>query len=141
MNAQQLENREIWKGVKGADKLFEIYQYFPTLHDAKIRSFEINLEGREFYLTVDYCDFIKEPGDEVATRFMIRWGNVQMANFDWRGEDLYGMKFSKAGDFIKMKFEFGFNGDLISREIEITNVEIEPENDENSRGVIKFSIN
>lgn len=144
MSPEQIENREIWKTVKGAEKLFEIYECFPTLHDAKIRKIDVNLENKEFYLTVDYNDFIEAPGDDVTTRFTLCWRNVQKADFEWYGEDLLGMKFSKAGDFIKTKFDqygFGFDGEIVAGEIEVVDVEIEPENDENNRGTIKFSIN
>ena|SRR5215204_5617953 len=143
MTPEQVENQEIWKQVKGSEKLFEIYTYYPTLHDAIIRKVEVNFERREFYLKVDYCDFIKEPGDEVATRFTLCWRNVQKADFEWYGKDLMGMKFSEVGNFIKTKFTdygFGFDGEIISGEIEITNIEIESEKDENNRGIIKFSI-
>lgn len=144
MDARQIENREIWKAVKGSEKLFEIYTYFPTLHDAVIRKIESNFEKRELYFTVDYCDFIEAPGDEVATRFTICWRDVQNANFNWYAEDLYGMKLAAAGAFIKTSFEkypFGFDGEIISGEIEITEIEIEPEKEDNDRGIIRFSIN
>ncbi|HEX8249724.1 MAG TPA: hypothetical protein VF599_16215 [Pyrinomonadaceae bacterium] len=69
---------------------------------------------------------------------------MQNAGFNWYAEDLYGMKFSKCGEFIKTKFAdyvFGFDGELISGEIEVKNIEVEPEKNENyKKGVIKFSL-
>ena len=144
MNTQQIENQKIWKEIKGAEKLFEIYEYFPTLHDARIKKIEVNLERREFYLTVEYSDMIGESDKSIETRFTIFWRNVQKANFNWYAEDLDGMEFSRAGDFIKTTFEdapYDFEGEMLSGEIEIINIEIEPEKDENNRGTIKFSIN
>ncbi len=87
MDRAQIENQEVWQQVKGSERLFEIYTYYPTLHDAKIKSSAVNFEKREFYLTVDYCDFIKAPGDEVFSRFTLCWRNVRKADFDWYGED------------------------------------------------------
>ena len=142
MNSQQIENQEIWKQIEGAEKLFEIYTYYPTLHDAKIENIEINYERREFYLTVNYSDS-SEDDKSFRTRFTICWRNVQKAEFNWYGEDLYNMKFSKDGEFIKtnfMVYSSGFYGELISGKIKITNIEIEPEKDENNRGILKFSI-
>ncbi len=144
MNAEQLENQEVWKQVKGAEILFEEYGYFPTLHDAVIENIRINFENKEFYLTVYYSDLTEDEDNSGTTRFTICWRNVQQADFDWYGVDLLGMKFSRDGEFFKTKFRdysFGFDGELISSEIEITNIEIEPQKDENNRGIIKFSIN
>jgi hypothetical protein len=144
MNAEQIENQEIWKQVKGAEKLFQIYGYFPTLHDAVIENINIILENKEFYLMVRYSDLTEENDKSARTRFTICWRNVQKADFNWYGEDLYEMMFSSDGSFIKTTFKDyppGFEGTLISGEIEITNIEIEPEKDENNRGIIKFSIN
>lgn len=142
MNAQQIENQEIWKQVKGAEKLFEIYNYFPTFHDAKIRNIQVNLEKKEFYLTVDYSDLIGDSDEGIKTQFTICWRNVQKANFNWYAEDLFGMKFSKEGKFIKTTFtdySFGFDGEIISGEIEIIDIKLELEKVEINS--IKFSIN
>jgi hypothetical protein len=143
MNAQQLENQEIWEQIKGAEKLFENYGYYPTLHDAKIEKIEINYEKREFYLTVNYSDLTEEE-NSFRTRFTICWRNVQKADFNWYGEDLYSMKFSKEDNFIKTKFtdfSFGFDGEIISGNIDIENIGINPENeDENKRGIVEFSL-
>ncbi len=102
------------------------------------------MERKEFHLTVDYLDLIGDSDQSIETRFSICWRNVQKADFNWYSEDLGGIEFTRSGDFIKTTFEnspFDFEGELISGEIEITNIEIEPENDENNRGIIKFSIN
>ncbi len=141
MNALQLENQEIWEQIKGAEKLFENYGYYPTLHDAKIEKIEINYEKREFYLTVNYSDLTEEE-NSFRTRFTICWRNVQKADFNWYGEDLYSIKFSKEDNFIKTKFtdfSFGFDGEIISGNIEIENIEINPE-DENKRRIVEFSL-
>jgi hypothetical protein len=144
MNREQIENKEIWKQIKGAEPLFEVYGYFPTLHDAVIETIGVNFEKKEFRLTVRYSDLTEENDKSGHTRFTICWRNVQNADFNWYGEDLYSMKFSKDGEFIKTKFtEYspGFDGELIAGEIEILNIEIDPEKDENNRGIIKFSVN
>jgi hypothetical protein len=65
------EHEQIWKSIKNSEKLFEIYRSFPTLHDAAIKSINVGFEKREFSLTVDYSDFINEPGDAVLTRITI----------------------------------------------------------------------
>lgn len=144
MTPEQLENLEVWKTVKGAEKLFEIYGGFPTLHDAVIENIAISLEKKEFRLTVWYSDLTEENDRSARTRFTICWRNVQKADFDWYDKDLLGMRLSGTGEFIKTKFRdygFGFEGELISGEIEIEDIEIAPQKDENRRGIIKLTIN
>lgn len=144
MNDEQIENREIWKTIKGAENLFEIYKYFPTLHDAKIRKINLFLEKREFYLTLDYSDLINDSQKSLRTRFTICWKNLQKADFNWYAEYLYGMKFSSEGDFTKTKFtdySFGFDGEIIASEVEILNIEIEPKESKDLEKAIKFEIN
>jgi hypothetical protein len=87
--------------VKGSEKLFQIYEYFPALYDAKIRNIKINLKQKEFYLTVDFSDLIGKSDESSETGFTICWQNVQKADSNWYSEDLDGMEFSTIGDFTK----------------------------------------
>lgn len=138
---QSNEHEEICKQIKGSEQLFEIYVYFPTFHDAKIKKIYINYETREFSLTVDYCDFVKEPGDEISTRFIICWRNVRKANFNWYAEELSGIKFQKSDNYIKTIFSdysFGFDGEIIAGEIEVKDIMINPEKTE--KDIIKISM-
>jgi hypothetical protein len=124
--------------------LFDYYGYFPTLHDAVIEKININLDKKEFLLTVYYVDLTDDEQDSGLTRFTICWRNVQKADFNWYDKDLLGLSFSKNGEFIKTKFRdygFGFDGEMHSGELEIIDIEIEPDIDENRRRIIKFTIN
>ncbi len=38
--------KEVWESMGGAAPLHEIYGYWPTLHDAVVRSFGINYEAK-----------------------------------------------------------------------------------------------
>ena len=35
---------QVWQSIKGAEKLSEIYGYYPTLHDANITNFDVRFE-------------------------------------------------------------------------------------------------
>jgi hypothetical protein len=138
------EHEQIWKSIKNSAKLFDVYKSFPTLHDAAIKNIDVDFEKKEFSLTVAYSDYIIEPGDSVSTKITILWRDVRKADFNWYAEDLLGMKFSMDGELIKTKFRhyaFGFDGEMLAREIEIKDVLIEPERDKISGGnAIKFSL-
>lgn len=138
------EHEQIWKSIENSEKLFEIYKYFPTLHDAKIKNIDVSFEKKEFSLTVDYSDLIDEESDDVLTRMTILWRDVQKADFNWYGEDLSGMEFSKDGEFIKTKFTnyaYGFDGEILARAVEILDIAVAPERDKISEGnTIRFSL-
>lgn len=138
------EHLQIWSQIKNSEKLFEIYDCFPTLHDAKIRNIELKILDRSFSILVDYSDFINEPGDSIRTRFKVIWKNVEKADFNWYAEDLLGMNFSFENNLIKTKLEnysFGFEGEIIAEKIEIEDIQINPaKNSLDKASSIKFTI-
>ncbi len=126
------QTNDIWQQISGAKQLREIYGYFPTLHDAVVKNIDIRFDSRDVILAVEYNDLVEkspetiERKDIATTRFHICWREVQKAKLDLYAEDLYGVEFSQAGDFIETRFEdsaFGFDGFIVSRSIEILELE------------------
>jgi hypothetical protein len=84
---------------------------------------------------------IGDSDRHIETRFTICWRNVQKANFNWYSEDITGIEFSREGNFTKTIIEHhpsGFDGEIISGEIEVMNIEFEPEKPEYN--IISFSL-
>ena len=54
------ERDQIWQSIKGSEKLYEIYGYYPTLHDANITNFDIRFESKEIILTFEYADGVEK---------------------------------------------------------------------------------
>ena len=69
------ETRAVWETIPGAAPLFDIYGYWPTLHDAVVRKLRVGFAERELTLVVDYSDLVpgRESEPNTRTRVTMRW--------------------------------------------------------------------
>ncbi len=126
------ETDKIWEIIEGAKPLQEIYGYWPMLHDARVRAFDVDFSSREIRITVDYSDVPygltgKTP---VSTRMTLCWHNVQSAKLRHYGSDLYGMKFRQTGLFIETEFSeycWGFDGTIVCSAVTVENIQPSPD--------------
>jgi hypothetical protein len=131
MTEQQEETRSIWKTIKGSKELFDLYGYYPTLHDACLTNIDLNFERKEVVLTFEYADLVGDKpiisavDNSLATKIMIRWSLVSEAQLLLDGTDVYDMGFQKLGNKIKTEFSqgFGIGGHIIAKSIELVSVE------------------
>lgn len=129
---EQEETKAIWKTIKGSQELFDLYGYYPTLHDASVTDFDVKFENREIVLTFEYSDLVGDepeikPGDKgLATKIVISWLNVSEAKLQKYNNDIYHISFQKLADGIKTDFSqsFGIGGYIISDNIEVVSVEL-----------------
>lgn len=126
------ERHVIWKQTPGASELYEIYGYFPTLHDALVTKVDVRFESKEIILTIEYGDLIEKSAETIAredystTRFQLRWRGVQQAKFNLHAEDIYHMKLRQVDELIEARFtdySFGFDGFILADSIEVLGVE------------------
>lgn len=126
------QTKDIWQKIPGANQLWEIYGYFPTLHDAVVQNIDIRFESREVVLTFQYNDLVEKSADAIerqytaTTRFQICWREVERVKLDLYGEDIIGVSFRRNADFIETCFEdfaFGFDGFIVARSIEVFGIE------------------
>lgn len=126
------ETNLIWKSVKGAKDLFDLYGYYPTLHDASITNFDINFIDRQLTLTFEYRDVIEREINnlvntdiELTTIIVVRWSGVSKSTFELNHNDIYEMSFQKSGKQIHTLFpqSSGINGHIMSENIEVISVE------------------
>jgi hypothetical protein len=52
------ESNQIWETISGAKPLYEIYGYWPTLHDAILTNIDVQFENKIVTLTFDYNDLM-----------------------------------------------------------------------------------
>ncbi|MEZ5424663.1 MAG: hypothetical protein R2747_00235 [Pyrinomonadaceae bacterium] len=129
---EQEKTKSIWKTIKGSKELFALYGYFPTLHDASLTDFDVDLENRQVVLTCEYCDLIGEDAEidsddeELATRITIRWNLVSEVRLQMRDNDIYHLGFQRTDGKIRTLFRrsSGIGGFIISESVEVVSVEL-----------------
>ena len=118
----------IWQRIEGSERLYEIYKFYPTLHDALITKVDCSFEEREVNATFYYSDMIGEDIDSGAsTLITLCWQDVIEANFSFNENDLDHLEL----EFADEKFETVlsgayFEGRIISGNIKVSEVIPEP---------------
>jgi len=128
---EQEETKSIWKTIKGSQELFELYGYYPTLHDANVTNFDVNFEEKKINLTFEYSDLVGDeseisPDDKsLATKIVMCWKRVSEAKLQKYNNDIYHLSFQKTDGRIKTELSqsFGIGGYIISENIEVISVE------------------
>lgn len=121
----------IWKTIEGSQELFDLYGYYPTLHDACVTDFDVSFEEKKIVLTFEYSDLVGDepetgPGDEsLATRIVMCWNAVAEAKLQKYNNDIYDIAFQKIDGNIKTEFSrsYGIGGYIISENIGVISVE------------------
>ena len=117
----------IWKSIRGAAPLFELYRHWPSLHDGIVKSLDVEYSEKKIKMVVDYCDHPINPHSEthVNTRITLCWHGVIEAKLGLSANDLYGIDFSKIGEKFHTEFEdyyWGLDGYILSQSIEIISI-------------------
>ena len=123
------ETQAIWETIPGAKSLFEIYGYWPTLHDAVVRELKVGFAERELTLVVDCSDLVLGRGNEpnTRTRITMRWFGITESTLRLYNCDLYGMEFTRANGFLETHFEdycYGLDGTITSEGLEVTHIKL-----------------
>ena len=131
MTTEQKETRTIWETIEGSRPLYDLYGYYPTLHDASVINFDVRFESKQISLTFEYSDLIEiesegENGNgNLETKIAMVWNDVSESNLRLYGNDIYDMCFHRLNGKIKTIFNqsFGIVGSIISSDIAVISVE------------------
>jgi len=132
LNSVQSETQSVWQSMPGAQPLHDIYGYWPTLHDASIRSMNFGFSGRELEMVFDYSDLVGGDQGEhsISTRITMRWHGVTESKLRVYSDDLYGVEFTRVNGLIETRFEeyaWGTDGFILSTGIEVIGVAPAPD--------------
>ncbi|WP_309714609.1 hypothetical protein [Armatimonas sp.] len=120
-----------WQTIPGAKPLFEIYGYWPTLHDAIVRELKVGFTGRELTLVMDYSDLVlgRENEPNICTRITMRWFGITESTLRLHNGDLYGIGFTHANGFLETHFKdycYGLDGAITAEGVEVIHIDLSP---------------
>lgn len=118
------ETRAVWETILGAAPLFDIYGYWPTLHDAVVRELRVGFAEHELTLVVDYSDLVlgRESESNTRTRITMRWFGITESTLRLHNGDLYGIGFARVKGLLETRFDdycYGLDGAIFSEGVEV----------------------
>lgn len=104
------DNEVVWSETTDGGILKQLFGYFPTMHDARIRSLEIDRPSDRVTMVVDYEDFVGELADrnELSVRIVMEWRRVRAVELTVSENYLMGMELKRNGDLVRADFQTGF---------------------------------
>lgn len=140
------EHDAVWAETTDGGLLRQLFGFYPTLHDARLRQIEIEAESRSVEFLVDYRDE-PEPGgtQEPSVRMRLRWTGVEELTMTLTESFLSNLRFDHADGRIRATFEQGFGsyGTVISERFEALLEKADPpkadsESDSADQVILKF---
>jgi hypothetical protein len=126
----------VWAETTDGGLLKQLFGYYPTLHDARMLSIEIDRAEDTIHMVVDYNDMVGDDDDqELSARIRIEWHGITSFEVPLGDIDLVSLDFSRQGNQIETSIETwpGVFGTVISDTVEAILVQIDPgEADERS---------
>jgi hypothetical protein len=128
---QKEETRAVWAAIKGSEELFEIYGYYPTLHDAYVVAIDVRFETKQLKAVIEYSDSVgstvSEKGQKQskAVKIVMGWNEVSQADINVHNNDIYDLSFLKANELIRTELRSGWGiaGSISAKTVEVLSVQ------------------
>lgn len=126
------ERALVWQKIEGSEKLHEIYGYYPTFHDASVIKVDCDFDKNEVSVTFYYSDMVGKDVDNIATTLItLCWQNLVEANFSLHSNYIYHTELKFDGEKFEAIFSgTDFEGQLLSKNIKVSKVIVEPDTSE-----------
>jgi hypothetical protein len=121
----------VWAETVDGGLLHQLFGFYPTLHDATIRSISYVRGMDRLEMTLDYED--EAEGDTpLRARISIAWTGVQSAKLGIEDNFLTGLRFKRRGDQIVtlLKTMDQADGEVVSEGVEAKLVALDPKPEE-----------
>jgi len=131
------EHDAVWAETVDGGLLHQLFGFYPTLHDATIRSIGYNRDLDRLEMTLDYED--EAEGDTpLRARISIAWTGVQSAKLGIEDNFLTGLKFKRRADQIvtELKTMDGADGEVVSETVEAKLVALDPTPEEPTKPIM-----
>src|SRR4051794_31873617 len=122
------EREAVWAQTTAGGLLHDLFGYFPTLHDARVRELEFDRAADRLSMTVDYRDIVTDSDGELTVRMRLEWTGVEQMDLRCYGNDLYHIDLCSADGLIVAEFEqcYGIYGKVSGRVFEVVLLQVDP---------------
>jgi len=131
------EHDAVWAETVDGGLLHQLFGFYPTLHDATIRSISYSRDADRLEMTLDYED--EAEGDTpLRARISIAWTGVQSAKLGIEDNFLTGLRFKRRGDQIvtHLKTMDQADGEVVSEGVEAKLVALDPKLEEPTQPIM-----
>lgn len=135
---------EVWAETTDGGLLRQLFGYYPTLHDARIRSIAFDPRKDLAELLVDYRDLVEgQPSNsQLNVRIKLTWTKVKRFDLSLGANDIGSMSMRRQGDLIRTEIEsgYGVNGFIESEQFEAVLDKLDPlpDDEEEDRFSIRY---
>lgn len=122
------ENDAVWVEMPEGGLLRDLFGFWPTFHNAVLRSVEFDPASERLLMTVDYADEAVDGDSELEVVVEFIFGGVQSVDLGLRGNDVDQIRFRKRSDFIETNMEFcdGSEGKIVSETVDASVKRLDP---------------
>lgn len=126
------DQEAVWAQTTDGGLLHQLFGYYPTLHDAVIRTITF---GGDLWVSmiVDYRDSMEggdapTVNDDLAARIRLEWTGVREFSFPLGDENLLNLNLSRRGDLIETTLETWPDtfGTIVSETFEAVLMQVDP---------------
>jgi hypothetical protein len=123
--ARRRETEAVWETIPGARPLFDIYGYWPSMHDAVVESVRWDAEEDALSIAFLYPGIAPSEGDwagNLFSRFSMRWTGLWDWSLQMDENWIDGLAFTRVNERIVTELE-GYQGITAGR-IDASAVEV-----------------
>jgi hypothetical protein len=119
----------VWAETTDGGLLKQLFGFYPTLHDARILSIDLDRAGDRIQMVVDYADIVgDDDGQELSARIRLEWIGIASFTLPLGDTELVSLDFDRQDQQILTTIETwpGVFGSVVSESIEAILVQIDP---------------
>jgi hypothetical protein len=135
------EEAAVWSQTTDGGLLHDLFGNYPTLHDARVRSIDIDRAADRVSMMVDYADMPDEGEGDLKVRMSLVWSEVRSLDLNLRENHLHQVDMRAKDGAIVVEFEqaFGIGGKIVAERFEAILVQVDPpELDTFEQGIINL---
>ena len=102
------DDETAWAETTDGALLKQLFGYYPTLRDARIRRVDLSPGSDSIEMTIDYHDTVDDGGDSLTVRIVLVWGAVRTMELNVSSNYLSATTIRQVDGCFRGEFEFGF---------------------------------